>query len=94
MRFRGDSRAPFRWVRVGHFVASGTDGHGTSRGSGGFRNAMPFRTAIRLIMESDMESRVGKPAAPFALSDSNGQVRRDTDYRGNWLLMVFHRHLG
>jgi len=34
------------------------------------------------------------PAIPFALADSTGQVHSLDDYRGNWLLMVFHRHLG
>jgi peroxiredoxin len=36
----------------------------------------------------------GKPALPFTLSDSSGRVHRSSDYRGSWLLMVFHRHLG
>lgn len=36
----------------------------------------------------------GKPAVPFALSDSEGGIHRLDDFRGEWLLMVFHRHLG
>ena len=36
----------------------------------------------------------GKPAIPFSLPDSTGQTHRLEDYRGQWLLLVFHRHLG
>jgi peroxiredoxin len=36
----------------------------------------------------------GKSAAPFELRDTNGRIHRLEDYRGSWLLMVFHRHLG
>jgi peroxiredoxin len=39
-------------------------------------------------------NRVGKPAVPFALTDAEGQLHRLEDYRGRWLLLVFHRHLG
>ena len=41
-----------------------------------------------------MRSKIGKPAAPFALQDSNGNLHRLQDYAGRWLLLVFHRHLG
>ncbi len=37
---------------------------------------------------------VGGPAVPFALADASGVVHRLDDYRGGWLLLVFHRHLG
>ena len=37
---------------------------------------------------------VSAPAVPFALEDTSGIVRRLEDYRGRWLLLVFHRHLG
>jgi len=36
----------------------------------------------------------GMPAVPFVLRDSEGRIHRLETYRGNWLLMVFHRHLG
>lgn len=36
----------------------------------------------------------GKPAVPFALRDGTGRIHRPETYRGSWLLMVFHRHLG
>jgi peroxiredoxin len=36
----------------------------------------------------------GKPASPFTLQDSTGLTHRLDDYRGHWLLLVFHRHLG
>jgi peroxiredoxin len=35
-----------------------------------------------------------KAAVPFELSDASGKVRTLDDYRGRWLLLVFHRHLG
>ena len=41
-----------------------------------------------------MVNQTGNEAAPFELRDSNGEVHRLEDYRGRWLLMVFHRHLG
>ena len=37
---------------------------------------------------------VGRPAIPFALPDSEGRIHRLEEYRGHWLLLVFHRHLG
>ncbi|MEM7781865.1 MAG: hypothetical protein AAF623_00695 [Planctomycetota bacterium] len=39
-------------------------------------------------------SLVGKPAVDFELPDAFGSVHRLSDYRGQWLLMIFHRHLG
>ncbi len=41
-----------------------------------------------------MKNMVGKPAAPFELNDARGNEHRLEDYRGEWLLLVFHRHLG
>ncbi|MDO8479125.1 MAG: hypothetical protein Q7W02_23615 [Candidatus Rokubacteria bacterium] len=41
-----------------------------------------------------MKSNVGSPAVTFALKDTAGTVRRLDQFRGHWLLMVFHRHLG
>ena len=40
-----------------------------------------------------MKSEVGSPAVPFALEDTAGTVRCLDQYRGHWLLMVFHRHI-
>ncbi len=38
---------------------------------------------------------VGDDAAtPFELPDVSGRIRRLSGYSGNWLLLVFHRHLG
>jgi peroxiredoxin len=37
---------------------------------------------------------IGKSAPPFELPDSNGGIHRLETYRGSWLLLVFHRHLG
>jgi hypothetical protein len=39
-------------------------------------------------------NKVGSPAVSFELRDANGEVHRLEDYRGCWLLQVFHRHLG
>ena len=41
-----------------------------------------------------MEDRSGLPAADFALPDATGTVLTLEEFRGHWLLMVFHRHLG
>jgi peroxiredoxin len=40
-----------------------------------------------------MNKEVGSPAAAFELEDTAGTVHRLEQYRGHWLLMVFHRHL-
>jgi peroxiredoxin len=41
-----------------------------------------------------MANLTGKPAIPFTLQDSQGNTRQLADYQGQWLLLVFHRHLG
>lgn len=41
-----------------------------------------------------MPTLTGKPALSFTLTDSTGHSHRLEDYRGHWLLLVFHRHLG
>ena len=41
-----------------------------------------------------MPDLTGQPAIPFTLNDSAGQPHRLADYRGRWLLLVYHRHLG
>ncbi len=41
-----------------------------------------------------MSDLTGKPAIPFRLRDSAARIHHLEEYRGNWLLMVFHRHLG
>ncbi len=41
-----------------------------------------------------MSDLTGKPAIPFRLKDSGGRIHLLEEYRGSWLLMVFHRHLG
>ena len=38
--------------------------------------------------------RLGEEAVPFSLIDTEGRRHELTDYRGHWLLLVFHRHLG
>ena len=38
-------------------------------------------------------NRLGARAVPFTLKDSSGKIHRLQDYRGQWLLLVFHRHL-
>lgn len=41
-----------------------------------------------------MANLTGKPATPFSLLDSEGNRHHLENYKGHWLLMVFHRHLG
>ena len=41
-----------------------------------------------------MGNLTGHSAISFNLSDSNNKVHRLSDYTGNWLLLVFLRHLG
>ncbi len=36
---------------------------------------------------------IGMNAVAFELPDANGSVHRLSEYRGGWLLLVFHRHL-
>lgn len=38
--------------------------------------------------------RTGQPAAPFDLLDAAGTRHQLDGYRGHWLMLVFHRHLG
>lgn len=41
-----------------------------------------------------MRDRTGTPAVSFELLDAEGRTRTQADWRGQWLLLVFHRHLG
>lgn len=41
-----------------------------------------------------MNTFTEKPAVPFKLVDSEGKRHCLEDYKGKWLLLVFHRHLG
>ena len=41
-----------------------------------------------------MSGLTGNPAIPFRLRDIEGRFHTLAEYRGGWLLMVFHRHLG
>lgn len=41
-----------------------------------------------------MKNKEGIPAVPFTFRDTAGKIKQLKDYRGSWLLMVFHRHLG
>jgi peroxiredoxin len=41
-----------------------------------------------------MRDLTGTAASPFSLHDINGVEHSLEDFHGNWLLMVFHRHLG
>jgi peroxiredoxin len=45
-------------------------------------------------MTAVRDSRVGTAAVPFDLVDSRGVRHTLAAYRGRWLLLVFHRHLG
>jgi len=41
-----------------------------------------------------MAKLTGRPAVSFRLQDAYGREHTLSGYRGRWLLMVFHRHLG
>lgn len=41
-----------------------------------------------------MLNLTGHPAIDFCLPDTQGQLHRLADFQGNWLLLMFHRHLG
>jgi peroxiredoxin len=41
-----------------------------------------------------MRNLSGQAAIPFSLADSNGRIHTLEEFRGSWLLLVFHRHLG
>ncbi len=41
-----------------------------------------------------MKEMTGQTAVPFNLVDNEGKQHQLEDYKGSWLLMVFHRHLG
>jgi len=41
-----------------------------------------------------MRDLTGGPAIPFRLADAEGREHLLEDYKGGWLLLVFHRHLG
>ena len=43
--------------------------------------------------EERVKIRLGSPAPPFALKDTTGSVHRLEEYAGQWLLLIFHRHL-
>lgn len=40
-----------------------------------------------------MKSMQGQKAVPFELRDHRGEMHRQKDFTGNWLVLVFHRHL-
>lgn len=46
------------------------------------------------LEQSMFEQRTGRPAVDFELSDASGRSHHLSDFRGRWLLLVFHRHLG
>ncbi len=41
-----------------------------------------------------MSDLTHKPAVAFELLDLGGKCYRLDDFRGHWLLLVFHRHFG
>jgi hypothetical protein len=42
----------------------------------------------------EIQDLTGKSAVPFRLRGIDGRIHTLEEYRGGWLLMVFHRHLG
>src|SRR5208337_1538164 len=52
-------------------------------------------TSVNAIMSHLlMRNLIGQPAVPFTLPDAGQKSHSLDDYRGSWLLLVFHRHLG
>lgn len=41
-----------------------------------------------------MANMEGSPAVDFELQDFEGKTHRLADFKGKWLLLAFHRHLG
>lgn len=41
-----------------------------------------------------MDNLTGKAAVAFRLRDTAGREHCLEEYRGSWLLLMFHRHLG
>ena len=41
-----------------------------------------------------MNDLSGQQAVPFCLKDTAGREHCLEEYRGSWLLLMFHRHLG
>jgi len=60
----------------------------------GFTAASALTIQPQLIGGREMENLIKHSAISFNLSDSEGLAHRLSDYKGNWLLMVFLRHLG
>ncbi len=56
-------------------------------------NRFPFNLAFPQY-RNVMPSQLKKPAAAFELKDLDGHVHHLEDQPGQWLLLVFHRHLG
>ena len=52
------------------------------------------RRPIGWYKATTMKNLTGKPAIPFELPDTQGNIHRLEDDTGHWLLLVFHRHLG
>ena len=50
-------------------------------------SSCPFR------VRSDMTNLEGKPAPLFSVTDTRGKVHCLEDYRGQWVMLVMHRHL-
>jgi hypothetical protein len=48
---------------------------------------------MRFGMQLSKSNKKGEVAPSFTLKGENGREVRLEDFAGNWLLMVFHRHL-
>ena len=55
---------------------------------------VPLPAAPHSVIHNGMKNMTGQQALPFSLPDNNGRIHTLEEYRGSWLLMVFHRHLG
>ncbi len=56
-------------------------------------NQLPKASTDSVAQLFLMTQLTGRPAVPFALRDAYDREYRLEDYRGRWLLLMFHRHL-
>lgn len=55
---------------------------------------MGARSAVRRGVRVGGGPLEGRPAPHFELPDLDGRIHSLGEFRGRWLLLVFHRHLG
>src|SRR5246127_456987 len=56
------------------------------------RNLSRFLPLVLLLISSAYAVRVGEPAPDFQATDSSGQVRKLSDYRGKFVVLEWHNN--